>query len=137
MCPSLLSLNHPFCRKWVWLHVQQLDRQRRENTYAMIPSAQLRTWLEVCSTSGRVIWCMGKNSRSVFCTTCSTTCSTRKFHYHAKFHLWQIECLVSSSQCPCFPRKVTQRQNNGPAWGVRGLFCAWSFVIMCTCMLLS
>ena len=69
------------------------------------------------SLSGGDIWCIGKNSRPAFCTTSSTTCGIRKFHkgYHAKFHLWQIECLVSSSQCPCFPRKVTQCQNNGPA----------------------
>ena len=90
--------------------MQQLDRQRRENTQVMIPSA--RTGLEVCSTSGGDIWCMGKNSRPVFCTTSSTTCSTRKF-YHAEFHLWQIESLVSSSQRPCFPKELASHRVEG------------------------
>ena len=36
---SPLKLNQAFCLKLVWLQVQQLDRQMRENTHVMLPSA--------------------------------------------------------------------------------------------------
>ena len=111
---SITSPLKSFCLKREWLQVQQLDRQRRESNDPICSELGWKCVPLVVETFGA--W--GRTAvRPFFCTTSSTTCGTRKFHkgYHAEFHLWQIESLISSSQRPCFPRKVTQRQNNGPA----------------------
>ena len=75
----------------------------------------------------------GRTTGQFFAQLAVTICGTRKFHkgYHAEFHVWQIESLeptpVLSSQGHTTPKQWTCVR-------VRGLFCAWSFVIICICI---
>ena len=69
----------------------------------------------MCSTSGGVFWCMGKNDRPVFVATSGTTCSTSQFNSgcHPDFHLRQTHSTPGSSKCSCY--HCTFQHRSGPA----------------------